>query len=363
MCDAFDVLPRDFLHATYEHDEDTPPAALLRPTTPLPDRTRTLRRTISYASIDTVCPVNSSSKGIRRRINDIAENLKNKSTKKKKKDSSAQDVPKNATHGRGSESNAKQASRGTKRGRKATAPLRDSSHRSEEEKVLAAADWLHSGVPSEQDTPSTFLGCESDPLVDEPPLREDEQPWEDDLFPTWSLEPTHVTADGQSIFKPPQTPKIGINDVQLDTRPSESDVTIWDGLRASVFSFFPLANRYLCIPSQRASPIQMSTLSPMYYTSVRHRLPPGYPSLRDELLHAPRFRITLRPATDPPNDLRRCPARLPQERQWTTQCEAWSRYTHGPILANDTGRRRYMGLVSRRMHPSLAPVVRQDGVP
>lgn len=223
MYDAFDV-PRDALHATSKHDDlphDTP-----RPKTPLPDSSRTLRRTISYASIDTIRP--SSHKGVRRCINEIADNLKIKSERKKKKHGSAHDVPKSLA----SDSRAPPASKATKHRRKATAPLRDTSHSSEEESVLAIADSLHSGVPSERDLLFTPVGCESDPLVDKP-LIKDAQLWEDCGFLTGSLNLGLGVA-----FQSPLTPKASVKDVQLDIRPSESDVTIWDGLQASVFSFF-----------------------------------------------------------------------------------------------------------------------------
>lgn len=230
-------MPCDTLRATYEYDDRPPPASLLRPQTPLPDGSRTLRRTISYASIDTIHP--SNNKGIRRRISEMAENLKSKSSKKKKRDPSAKDATKdNATHGRGSDSNVSPASKATKHGRGPAAPLRDASHKSEEKKISTPADRLHSGVPSELDTPSTTLSCASISLADEPLLKEDEQPWENDLFPNWSLEPgANVTADGHAIFRPPRKSQVDIKDVQFHIRSSESDTTIWDGLRASVLFF------------------------------------------------------------------------------------------------------------------------------
>lgn len=232
-CAPFDVTS-DWLHATHEHD-DPSSATLVRPETPVPDDARTLRRTISYASIDTILPLNPN-KGIRRRINDIAENLKNKSSKKKK-GSSTRDAPKNASHDSGPDSKASQPSKATKRGRKATAPLRDAPQRSKEENVLIAADQLYSGIPSE-DTPSTFLDCVSAPPI-RPPHKVDILPWENDIDLPWIPEPAHITADGQRTFQPPQTPEVEIKDLQLDIRPSESDMTIWDGLPVSVFSLFP----------------------------------------------------------------------------------------------------------------------------
>lgn len=230
MCDAPDVLC-DTLHATSEFDD--PPPDTSRPTTPLPDRSRALRRTISFASIDTVRP--SNSKGIRRSINEIAETLKRKSSKKKKKHSSTQDVPKNVTYDPASDSKASPERKTARRGRTATVPLRDSSHRSEEESVLAIADRLHSGVPSEWDSPLTFPDSKSDNVVDVLLFKEDDEVWDDCSLPARTLEPgAHVTGERQSTLR---TPNVDIKDVQLDIRPSETDVTIWDGLRASVFSF------------------------------------------------------------------------------------------------------------------------------
>lgn len=162
MCDALHVQ-YDALHATFELDD--PPCDTLRPKTPLPDSSRTLRRTISYASIDTIRP--PSGKGVRRRINEMADNL----TKKKKKHSPTHDVPKSAARDLASDSKAPSASKAKKRGRKATAPLRDSSHRSEEENILAIADRLNSGVPSELDSSLMLVRCE----VDKPLAREDEK--------------------------------------------------------------------------------------------------------------------------------------------------------------------------------------------
>jgi hypothetical protein len=225
MRDAPDVLC-DTLHATFELDH--PPPDNLHPTTTLPDRSRTLRRTISYASIDTVRP--STSKGIRRSINEIAENLKRKSTKKKKKHSSTQDVPQNATHDLVSDSKALPDRKTAKRG-KATVPLRDSSH-SEEESVPAITDRLHSGVPSGWDSPLTFPDCKSDTVVDGLLFKEEEEAWEDCSVPARALGlGAHITAERQGT---PRIPNIDIKDVQLDIRPTETDVTIWDGLRASV---------------------------------------------------------------------------------------------------------------------------------
>ncbi|KAG8219235.1 hypothetical protein J3R82DRAFT_73 [Butyriboletus roseoflavus] len=230
MCDA--------LYTTSELDHP-PPETLLRPKTPLPDGSCTLRRTISYASIDTIRP--SSGKGIRRRIYEIADGLKHKSTKKKKKDSSTHNVPESAAHDPASGSKAPLESKAAKRGRKPSAPLRDSSHRSVKESVLANADRLHSGVPSERDSPLMILDCVSDPLVDEPLAKKDEKRSEDGGFSTASLSPgACVAAKGQATFQSPRTPKLGVKDVQLDIRSSESDVTIWDGLQMSVFSFFIL---------------------------------------------------------------------------------------------------------------------------
>ncbi|KAH0837762.1 hypothetical protein J3R83DRAFT_5940 [Lanmaoa asiatica] len=185
--------------------------------------------TISCASIDTVRP--SSSKGVRRCINEIADNLKHKSAKKKKKPSSTHDVPEKASHDLLSDSKALPESKATRRGRKATAPLRDSSRRSDEKSALIIADRLYIGIPSERDSPLALLGCESDPQVDEPPAK-DEQLREDSGFSTGSLNlGACVTTERPDTLQSPRTPKIDIKDVQLDIRPSESDMTIWDGLQ------------------------------------------------------------------------------------------------------------------------------------
>ena len=240
MSDAPDILCDTLLslHTTFKldaSDPDDPPPNALRPTTPLPDRSRTLRRTISYASIDTVRP--SNSKGVRRSINEIAENLKRKPAKNKKKISSTQDVPKHAAGDLISDSKASPERKTAKRGRKATVPLRDSSHRSEEESVLAIADRLHSGVPTEWDSPLTFPDCKSDTVVDAAPSKEEED-WEDCILPTRTLElGAHVTPERQGTLR---TPNVDIKDVQLNIRSSETDVTIWDGLRESVLSWWIL---------------------------------------------------------------------------------------------------------------------------
>lgn len=223
------------LYTTSENDDipsDTP-----RPTTPLPDQSRTLRRTISYASIDTVCP--PKSKGIRRRIEEIAENLKPKSTStnKKKKRSSAQDVSKNTTKAI-SDSKASPEGKPAKRGRKPTSQLRNSSYKSEEASVLAIADRLHSGVPCEfeLDPPLAISGCKSESLIDVPLFKDEVTTWENRSFPirTLALE-AHVTAEDQEDLQSPPTTKADIEDLQFDIRSSETDVTIWDGLEASVF--------------------------------------------------------------------------------------------------------------------------------
>ncbi|KAF8548069.1 hypothetical protein OG21DRAFT_1516695 [Imleria badia] len=222
MCDASAVLC-DTLHATSEYDD--PPYDTLRPTTPLPDLSRTLRRTISYASIDTVCP--PKNKGIRRRIEDTAQNLKPKSTKKKKKPSSSEDVPKNVTRDPTSTK-----SKAAKRERKTTPLFRDSSqlHKSEEECVLAIADRLHNGATFDLDPPLTSPGVKSKSLFDVPLCNEEEEHWEDYSFPTRTLWPgAHITEERQDA---PQRARAEIKDVQLDIRPFETDVTIWDGLQA-----------------------------------------------------------------------------------------------------------------------------------
>ena len=213
MCDTSNV-PCDPLHATYDHDHP-PPETLLRPKTPVPDDSRTLRRTLSYASIDTIRP--SSTKGIRRRINEIADGLKHKSTKKKRQHPSTPDVPKSAAHDLVSDSKAPPESKTARRGRKPTAPLRDLSRRSVEESALA------------------------DPLVDKLLAKEDAKRWEDQNLPTLNLSlGARFAAEDQNTSQSPRAPKLGVKDLQLNIRPSESDVTIWDGLQASVFSFFIL---------------------------------------------------------------------------------------------------------------------------
>ena len=223
MFDASDILC-DTPHATFEHD-DPPPYDTSRPKTPLPDPSRALRRTISYASIDTVCP--PKNKGIRRRIEEIAENLKTKSTKKAKKPSSTKDVPKNATRDPTSPK-----SKAAKRERKTTPPLRDSSQsrRSEEESVMAIANRLHNSGTFDLDLPEVFPGFKSKSLLDAPLFKEEDEAWEDYILPTRTLEPgAHIVDDRQDT---PQPARVDIKDVQLNIRPFETDVTIWDGLQA-----------------------------------------------------------------------------------------------------------------------------------
>ncbi|KAF8131466.1 hypothetical protein EV363DRAFT_1583749 [Boletus edulis] len=225
MYDAPDRLC-DTFYATFEDGD--PPIDTSRPTTPLPDRSRTLRRTISYASIDTVRPPN---KGIRRRIEDIAENLKQKSTKKKKNQPSIQDVLKNAARDGKSDSKIPPESRKARHGQKATSPLRDSLHQPEEKSVLSIADRLNSSAPLdfELDPPLTVSGCKSDSLVDALLFTEEEDVLGDCAFPVRCLQPgAHVATEHKDTF---QSPKIDIKDVQLDIRASETDVTIWDGLQ------------------------------------------------------------------------------------------------------------------------------------
>ncbi|KAI9566360.1 hypothetical protein HD554DRAFT_2040363 [Boletus coccyginus] len=192
MCSVSDVLC-DTRHATFA-ELDVPPPDTLRPTTPLPDRSRTLRRTISYASIDTVRAPSPKNKGVRRSINEIAGNLKQKSEKKKKKCSSTRDVPKNVVLDPTSEPKAELQRKAAKRERKAPSPLQDASHGSEEDSVLAIADRLHRDVFSELDSPPTFLGWKPNTVAGVLLLKDGEV-WEDYNLPAGTLEPeAHVTA-------------------------------------------------------------------------------------------------------------------------------------------------------------------------
>lgn len=211
MCDAYD------LDATWDDDDPIP-----RPATPFPGANRTLRRTISCASIETIHPRNKN-KGIRRRIDEIAEK---RDAKKKNKDASSQEVSKSTIGGR-PRIKSSRSSKEWKRRETATASLQNSLLKPEDDVDLGPPDRLYSGIPSAQDTPSTFLDCEFNPLVDVPLLDDEGEPWEASLF-----------SDRPMVFRGREIFQADVKDVRLNIKPLESDVTIWDGLQASVFFIF-----------------------------------------------------------------------------------------------------------------------------
>ncbi|KAG9309121.1 hypothetical protein JVU11DRAFT_11016 [Chiua virens] len=215
MCDTSDVPCDSFIVPEYD---DPSPESLSRPGTPLPDDSRTLRRTASYASIKTVHP--RVNQGIRRRIAEIAKVLQQKSAKKQKEDFSTQGIPETDVR----DAKHVSTSKAPKYKRKVKTSLQISLRQSEEGSV-AIHDTLYSGIPSARDVPSTALLCKSDSLFGEVTL-------EDGGFPI-SCGP-HVITESEDV---PLILKAGFEDVELEIRPSESDITIWDGLQASQHVF------------------------------------------------------------------------------------------------------------------------------
>lgn len=236
MCDVSDVLRGiDALQAPFQFEDDDRSHDVTRPTTPAPTRTRTLRRTTTLASIDTIRLQAPPKKGIRRPIEEITENLKHKFTKKKKKSSTKDDTTKQTTEDVASNSNASPKNEAAKHKRKTASPLRTTSHKSEEN-ALKTTDRLDSVVPIDLDVQPDFPCFTPESLLDELLFTEDDPVWAKSSGPG----PWYLASRSEDITPPLPTAKI--DDVQLHIRSTKTDLTIWDGLRASVLSF----PSYLC---------------------------------------------------------------------------------------------------------------------
>ncbi|KIJ07263.1 hypothetical protein PAXINDRAFT_19543 [Paxillus involutus ATCC 200175] len=217
-----------------------------------PDASRSLRRTASTASIDTVRP--SSVRTVRRRIDQMCPNANSKQNTKHKSSAKQNVTEKSSlklasgTHNQDATSPSRAKTTKHKRQSAISArPLRDGRDQSEEDDISAVTARLLQTAPTAAWAlqPSLFadmVSFDDGSLSEshgslskekEPPASSNHERKHE--LPIRSLKPgSHIVEDFESVAHLPKVATHDIKDLQLLIRPYESDVTVWDVLSESV---------------------------------------------------------------------------------------------------------------------------------